>query len=79
MPIDSVAAFDSAARADGSIVLAGWTSGNWFGEVAGLQDFAAVALDEDGEELWRWQVKDSARPGLKIYFPPRRPPIALLG
>lgn len=52
----SVVMFASAARADGSIVLAGTTSGEWDGELAGILDFAAVALDEDGVELWRWQV-----------------------
>ena len=47
----------AAARADGSIVLGGRTSGDWYGEVNGIDmDFAAVALDEDGTELWRWQV-----------------------
>lgn len=55
--IGSVASFASAPRADGSIVLAGWTDGDWFGEVTGDFDFAALALDEDGVELWRWQVK----------------------
>lgn len=59
--VNSVVSFASAAKKDGSIVLAGWTSGDWFGEVAGETDFAAVALDEDGVELWRWQVKDSGQ------------------
>lgn len=49
-------AFAARARPDGSIILAGYTDGDWDGEVVGLSDFAAVALDEDGVELWRWQV-----------------------
>lgn len=53
----SVVALASAARADGSIVLAGYTTGDWDGAAAGITDFAAVAVDEDGEELWRWQVR----------------------
>lgn len=42
----------------GSFVLAG----NTFGEFAavykgGYFDFAAVKIDRDGEEVWRWQVR----------------------
>lgn len=37
-------------------MLAGRTQGEWQGELVGTTDFVAVALDEDGEELWRWQV-----------------------
>lgn len=51
-----VYAAGAAARADGSIVLAGYTNGDWAGEMVGQTDFASVALDEDGAELWRWQV-----------------------
>lgn len=46
----------AATRADGSIVLGGSTTGDWDRELVGNSDFAAVALDEDGVELWRWQV-----------------------
>lgn len=59
MAIDSIVSFASAARADGSIVLAGWTDGDWEGELVGTLDFAALALDEDGAELWRWQVRNA--------------------
>lgn len=45
----------SAARSDGSIVLGGITDGDWDGDLSGIVDICAVALDEDGEELWRWQ------------------------
>lgn len=42
---------------NGSVVMAGYTSGDWDGEVhAGGDDFAAVKLDADGNEVWRWQV-----------------------
>ncbi|CAM9819697.1 unnamed protein product [Scytosiphon promiscuus] len=50
--------FASAARADGSIVLAGASDGPWEGSADtpyGVVDLCAVALDEDGGELWRWQ------------------------
>ena len=47
----------STPRSDGSIVLAGSTSGVWDTEEIGIRDFAAVALDEDGQELWRYQVR----------------------
>lgn len=56
IPTYFVSAWAAAARADGSIVLAGRTQGDWGGELVGTTDFAAVALDEDGAELWRWQV-----------------------
>ena len=52
--------YASAARPDGSVVLAGTTYGSWKGDLSGtdaVADFIAVALDEDGEELWRWQVR----------------------
>lgn len=48
----------SAARPDGSVVLAGYTDGRWHAELSleAITAFVAVALDEDGAELWRWQV-----------------------
>lgn len=42
---------------DGSVVLAGWTLGNWDGTNAGSYDCAAVKLDVDGNVLWKWQVR----------------------
>lgn len=41
---------------DDSVVLAGYTRGNWSTENGGGVDFAAVKLDADGREVWRWQV-----------------------
>ena len=46
----------STARADGTVVLGGYTQGAWSGSVEGGVDFAIVVLDADGEEIWRWQV-----------------------
>ncbi|CAN0471642.1 unnamed protein product, partial [Scytosiphon promiscuus] len=37
---------------DGTIVLGGFTGGDWNGSNAGGFDVAAVALDPDGEEIW---------------------------
>lgn len=50
----------SAARPDGSVVFTGSTTGGWYGNLSrtnATYEFIAVALDEDGEELWRWQVR----------------------
>lgn len=55
----------SAARPDGSVVLAGGTDGAWHRNISSVNasmDFMAVALDEDGAELWRWQVRLRSRP-----------------
>lgn len=41
---------------DDSVVLAGHTEGEWSTTSAGYFDFAAVKVDADGEEVWRWQV-----------------------
>lgn len=42
---------------DGSVLLVGYTWGDWNNLNAGQEDFAAVILDVDGVELWRWQVR----------------------
>lgn len=45
---------------DGSVMLAGITGGTWGGaysNVGGEYDFAAVKLDANGDEVWRWQVR----------------------
>lgn len=47
----------AAATGDGSVVLAGYTCGEWSGDLTGEEcDFAAVKLDANGTEVWRWQV-----------------------
>ena len=41
---------------DGSVVVGGYTEGDWSGANAGYTDFIAVKLDAAGEEVWVWQV-----------------------
>lgn len=45
-------------RESTTIVLAGVTRGDWSGAGSSGEgsDFAALGLDADGSELWRWQV-----------------------
>ena len=43
---------------DGSVILAGMTSGGYAAENAGDFDFVVIKLDDDGKVLWTWQVKD---------------------
>ncbi|CAM9669973.1 unnamed protein product, partial [Sphacelaria rigidula] len=43
-------------KAEGSVVLAGRTEGDWSGASAGAMDFAVVKLARNGSEEWRWQV-----------------------
>lgn len=45
-----------AGGADGSVVLAGYTLGNWNATNEGDMDYAVVKLDSEGHVLWRWQV-----------------------
>lgn len=45
------------SREDDSIVLAGYTSGAWADTNKGPNDFAAIKLDSDGNEIWKWQVR----------------------
>lgn len=42
---------------DNSVVMAGYTYGDWNATNAGSRDFAACKLDADGTLLWKWQVK----------------------
>lgn len=45
---------------DGSVLLVGYTDGDWDeggSSVSVSLDFAAVQLDKNGCELWRWQVR----------------------
>lgn len=50
---------------DGSIILAGYTRGRWETTDEGNQDFAAVSLDADGKEMWRYQVSGFPRGSLR--------------
>lgn len=47
---------DCVVESDGSVYMVGNTQGEWAKAHSGDSDFAAVKLDEDGRELWRWQV-----------------------
>ena len=48
---------------DGSVVLAGYTTGAYAAENAGSDDFVVIKLDDYGKVLWTWQVRDRfARP-----------------
>lgn len=49
------------ALADGSVVLAGSTQGDWAGDNAsGAANFLAIKLDKHGSEVWSWQVREKA-------------------
>lgn len=51
-------ALGMALARDGSIVLAGSTTGNWnISHAGGATDFAACKLDSEGALLWKWQVE----------------------
>lgn len=41
---------------DGSVVCTGVSRGLWGNSNPGGSDFAAAKLDENGTEVWRWQV-----------------------
>lgn len=45
--------------ADGGVILAGNTYGDWYGKQGedNGSDFAAMKLDSDGSVTWRWQVR----------------------
>lgn len=46
----------AAALSGEGIVFAGNSHGDWSGKSSSGDEFAAVELDLDGVELWRWQV-----------------------
>ena len=43
---------------DGSVVLAGSTTGGYAEKNAGSDDFVVIKLDEYGKVLWTWQVRN---------------------
>lgn len=60
MLYEDVQAFAGATvRADDSVVLGGFTSGNWATNNTGGDDFCAVKLDAEGEIVWTWQAWNS--------------------
>lgn len=42
---------------EGSVIMAGYTSGSFLETGAGEEDYLAVKLDSDGNEIWIWQVQ----------------------
>ncbi|CAM9410233.1 unnamed protein product, partial [Hapterophycus canaliculatus] len=56
-----------AVAADGTIVVVGYTWGNWVTSLtdADVSDFAAFKLDADGALIWKWQGASSANDQLK--------------
>ena len=53
--VDDVALGLSVAG-DGSVVVVGYTGGEWNATLGGGEDFAAFRLDSTGEVLWKFQV-----------------------
>lgn len=45
---------------DGSILLSGFTADSFAGKNIGSYDVAAIKLDANGNEIWRYQVSDIA-------------------
>ena len=46
---------------DGSVFVVIETNGHWGGSLrVGADDFAAVKLDANGTEIWRWQVSQAS-------------------
>lgn len=62
----------AVTTADGNIVLSGHTFGDFGGTQVGSYDAAAVKLDTDGGELWRYQVKLAALYGSFQYPSPHK-------
>ena len=54
-------AYGIFADDDESVVLTGHTNGLWSIASSGATDWAAVKLDENGNELWRWLVTQLSR------------------
>lgn len=65
--------FEAAVMGDDdSVVLVGSINGIFRDEESSdsppSSDFAAVKLDSDGKELWRWQVSAACRPRSVYHF-----------
>ena len=50
--------FAGGVANDGSVILAGDITGGYAAEKARSHGFVVMKLDDDGEVLWTWQVKD---------------------
>ena len=46
----------AAMANDGSIIVAGESSGDWGDTMAGFDNFVAVKLDAAGKQIWVWLV-----------------------
>lgn len=42
---------------DGSVILSGYTEGDWAGTNAGDWDFVAMKFSAEGIKQWTWQVR----------------------
>lgn len=64
---DYVTGAAAIGTSDGSVVLCGYTDGNWWQSSKTAtdrhDDFAVVALSSNGTELWRWQVRNYGAAG----------------
>ena len=47
---------------DGTVVLVGYTYGDWSTTNAGSSDCVAMKLNGDGTMSWAWQVKSHVKP-----------------
>lgn len=52
--------FGAAILDDDSVVVTGYSEGDWAETNAGGSDFCAARLDANGSEMWRWQVSERA-------------------
>lgn len=48
-----------AVTENNSVVLVGYTEGRFANQSIGEGDFAAVKIDSDGHEVWRWQASSN--------------------
>lgn len=51
--------YGASAGMNDTVVLAGFTEGDFSAQNLGGADFAAVKLDADGQQLWSWQASGS--------------------
>lgn len=63
-------AFAAVGANDGSVIIAGYTSGSYENMNAGSPDFVAVKIDCDGNPIWQWQVTVNLRlsAGVRPYY-----------
>lgn len=65
-----------AAGLDNTMILGGYTFGNWTVTNQGGEDFSAAKLDSDGEQMWQYQVKMFASVVLYPMVTPRAATVA---